>query len=94
MPHLLIDHYVEDFEAWKPHFDDHGTFRGDHGSQGGVLFHAAGDPDHVVVLLEWDSTDEAREFAESDDLRETMAAAGVVGEPEVLFLQKVEDVAV
>lgn len=27
MPHLLIRHKVQDYDAWKPAFDEHGAFR-------------------------------------------------------------------
>ena len=92
MPYLLIDHAVEDYESWKPIFDDHEATREAHGSKGGQLFHREGEPNEVVVLFEWDSLDAAHEFAASDDLREKMAEAGVVGEPDLHFLEKIEDV--
>lgn len=94
MPYLLIDHAVEDYDAWKPHFDDHGTTREEGGCLGGELFHEAGDPDRLVILFEWDSLENAHEFAASEDLEDTMAEAGVLGEPDLQFLAKVEDVPV
>ena len=92
MAYLLIDHPVEDFDEWRSHFDDHAPTRADAGSQGGHLFHKEGDPNEVVALLEWDSLENAHEFAASDDLREVMTEAGVVGEPDVDFLEKVTEV--
>ncbi|WP_306057771.1 hypothetical protein [Natronococcus wangiae] len=92
MPYLLIDHTVEDYEEWKPFFDDHASSRVENGSKGGQLFHKEGEPDEVVVLFEWDSLKNAHEFATSGDLREVMEEAGVVGEPDLRFLEKIEDV--
>lgn len=94
MPYLLIDHTVEDYGAWKPVFDDHGTTRDEKGCKGGQLFHKEGDQNEIVILFEWDSLENAHEFATSDDLRETMKDAGVVGEPDLSFLEKIEDVPV
>ncbi|WP_433633415.1 hypothetical protein [Halomicrococcus sp. NG-SE-24] len=92
MPYLLIDHTVEDYEEWKPYFDDHASTRAESGSKGGQLFHKEGDPNEVVALLEWESLKDAHDFAASADLRETMDEAGVVGEPELHFLEKLEEV--
>lgn len=92
MPYLLIDHTVENYEEWKPYFDDHGTTRAESGCKGGRLFHKEGEPNEIVVMFEWDSLENAHEFAASDDLRETMDEAGVVSEPDLHFLEKIEDV--
>jgi hypothetical protein len=43
-----------------------------------------------LILLEWDSLEKARQFGQSDDLRNTMQRAGVVGKPEVYFLEELE----
>jgi heme-degrading monooxygenase HmoA len=44
-----------------------------------------------MVIMEWDSLDRARQFAQSAELREAMQKAGVIGRPEVSFLNLVED---
>ena len=92
MAYLLIDHTVDDYEEWKPYFDDHASTRAEHGSEGGQLFHKEGEPNEIVALFEWDSLENAREFAAADDLHETMEEAGVVGKPEMHFLEKIQDV--
>jgi hypothetical protein len=85
MPYLLIDHTVDDYDKWKPYFDDHASTRAESGSGGG-------QPNEIVALFEWDSLENAHEFAASADLRETMKEAGVVGEPDLHFLEKIEDI--
>ena len=94
MPYLLIRHRVEDYAAWKPIFDEHGAARRRGGSRGGRLFRNVQDQNHLVILLEWDDLDRAREFAASDDLRQAMQRAGVADRPDVYFLEEVERVAV
>ncbi len=44
----------------------------------------------LVILLEWDSLENARRFANADDLREAMQRAGVADQPDVYFLEEVE----
>jgi hypothetical protein len=40
--YLLVDHTVEDYDEWKPYFDDHASTRAESGSHGGKLFHKEG----------------------------------------------------
>jgi hypothetical protein len=86
MPHLLVRHRVEDYARWRPIFDDHAAFREQYGSRGGHVLRNADDPAEVVMLLEVDDLERAREFVGSDGLREAMQSAGVVDQPDVYFL--------
>lgn len=87
MPALLVHHKVRDFASWKTAFEAHGAARKAAGSKGGLLFRNAADANDVIVLLHWDDVAKARQFAESDDLRQAMERAGVVGQPQVVFLE-------
>jgi heme-degrading monooxygenase HmoA len=86
MAYILVRHKVEDYAKWKPGFDEHAAAREANGSKGGLIFRNADDPSEVVVLLEWDSLKTARQFAQSDDLREKMKEVGVIDQPDVYFL--------
>jgi heme-degrading monooxygenase HmoA len=91
MPYLLVRHKVEDYERWKPVFDhDHGATRKRSGSQGGWILRNADDPNELVILLEWDRSENARRFADADETREGMQRAGVTDQPDVYFLEEVE----
>jgi uncharacterized protein (DUF1330 family) len=93
MPYLIVRHKVEDYERWKPVFDhDHGATRKLGGSKGGWILRNAGDPNELVILLEWDSSENARRFADAEDLREAMQRAGVADRPDVYVLEEVERV--
>jgi heme-degrading monooxygenase HmoA len=93
MPYLLVRHKVEDYEGWKPVFDhDHGATREQWGSKGGRILRNADDPNELVILLEWDSVENARQFAIADELKEAMQRAGVADEPDVYFLEEIEQV--
>ena len=89
MPSLLIRHRIADYLAWKAVFDEHEPARRANGSQGGWLFRST-ESGEVLVLLEWDDLERARLFADSDDLREAMARAGVTDRPDIWFLEDVE----
>src|SRR3954466_9573925 len=90
MPSLVIRQKVADYAAWKPIFDEHAATRRANGSQGGRLFRNAADPHGVLALFEWVALERARLFAQSDDLRETMARSGVVDQPDLWFLEETD----
>jgi heme-degrading monooxygenase HmoA len=83
MPYILVRQEVEDYIKWKPVFDDSSSFRRENGSKGRSVFSGKDNPKEVVVLLEWDHLGKAREFIQSDELREAMQKAGVVGKPDI-----------
>ena len=88
MAHLLVHHKVEDYNKFKPVFDSHASFRSEGGSRGGKIFRSTNDPNELFVLLEWDSLANAQKFAQSDGLKEAMKNAGVVGMPEIYFVEE------
>jgi hypothetical protein len=45
-------------------------------------------PNQITVILRADDLKRAKEFGESADLRQAMQAAGVVGPPDVRFLNE------
>jgi heme-degrading monooxygenase HmoA len=92
MPYLLVRHKVQDYAKWKPLFDQDGATRQTNGSRGGQLFRNATDPNELVILFEWDDLEHARQFAQSEDLRQTMQRAGVADQPDIYFLEAVEHV--
>lgn len=88
---LLVKHTVEDYETWKTHFDDHASTREEYGERGYRLFRLSEDPNELVTLWEWESAESVQEFMEESDVREAMDESGVVGEPEMYFLEEIED---
>jgi len=88
MIHVIIRHKVADYGRWKEAFDAHLGARKAGGELGHRLLLSVEDPRDVTLLLDWDSLERAREFASSDDLKQAMQRAGVVGEPEVRFLEE------
>ena len=93
LPTLLVRHQVEDYARWKAGFDAHSVARSAAGSRGGRLYRNADDSTEVVIAVQFETLDQARAFAGSDDLRETMAELGVADQPDVYFLDVAEDFA-
>lgn len=92
MPFIIFRTKVADYDKWKPIFDADGVNRQANGSRGGQLFRNASDPNELVMLFEWDDLEKARQFTQSEDLRELMQRAGVVDQPDIYFLKDGEQV--
>jgi len=87
MVHVIVRHKVADYGRWKEAFDGHLSVRKAAGEVGHRVLLSVDDPREVTVLLDWDSLERARRFAGSDDLKQTMKKSGVVGDPDVRFLE-------
>ena len=90
MIQMIIHHSVEDFAKWKPVFDEHSTARAQNGSKSYRLLRATDNPNHLLVIFDWENEEKAREFAESTHLKETMERAGVTSKPHIRFWKEVE----
>jgi quinol monooxygenase YgiN len=86
MTHVLARHRVKDFEGWKQSFDSALEMRKAGGEVSYRLFRTREDPEDLVLLFEFESEDRAKRFFESPELRSKMEESGVLGEPELLFL--------
>jgi quinol monooxygenase YgiN len=87
MIHMMVRHKVADYGRWKEVFDANLNTRKANGEIAYQLFVSTDDPLDVTLVMDWDGLEQARRFSESDDLKQTMQKAGVVGEPEVRFLR-------
>ena len=90
MPYLLIRNKVADYSRWRPMFDEHGMVRKANGSKGARVFRSSSDSNDLIILCEWDDLNRARQFTDSDDLRQVMQKAGVSGKPDLYFLEELE----
>jgi heme-degrading monooxygenase HmoA len=86
MPYILVRHKVEDYAKWRPAYDEHGAARQASGCRGTHVFRNAEDPNEIVMLLEWDDLENARQLIQSEDLREAMKRSGVTDQPDIYFL--------
>ena len=91
MAYVLIEHRVGDFETFRQVYLDDAERRERLGSQGGVVFRVADDPDNVIVMLEWDTVERARDFAGSLELEQAMEwSTSNVATPRVTVLDEVD----
>lgn len=89
MVHVIVRHQVADYNKWKQAFDAHLNHRMASGETGSRVLQSVDDPRDVTLVLDWQSVESARRFMASDELRTTMKEAGVLGEPEIHYVQDV-----
>jgi hypothetical protein len=87
LPGMVVKHAVEDFGRWRAAYDDFDTQRRHAGIIGHAVNQELGNPNNVIVYHQADDVGTLRAFVETAELREAMARAGVVGEPDVQFIQ-------
>lgn len=84
---LVVTHKVADFDKWKVGFDTTAKLKRGFGWTRSSIFSVDGDRNNVMVMEEFGSIDRAKAFAASPELREAMGKAGVVGPPDIRFVQ-------
>ena len=86
MATLFVHHKVQDYAAWRKVFDDLTAMRTGYGCTGHKVFQSPSDANEITILTEWKDIDRAKTYATSNDLREGMKNAGVISQPDVMFL--------
>ena len=90
MPSLLVRHQVQDYDRWRPLFDQHAEVRKSYGIKSGWLMRSADNPNEIILYFEVEDVARARQFAQSDNLREVMQQAGVADQPDLYFFEQEE----
>lgn len=88
--YVLVKHKVEDYDRWKPVFDEHGAVRKQQGSTGATVYRVQGRPNDLVIISEWPDMEHAQAFAQDPSLPAAMQRGGVSGAPEIYFLEEIE----
>jgi quinol monooxygenase YgiN len=89
MASMLVQHSVKDFAAWKKMYDSVADLRASSGELSDQIYRDASDPNKLTAIFKWDSLANAQKYAESPELKAAMEKAGVVGPPNIYFLNEV-----
>lgn len=82
----IVRHDVKDFAAWKSVFDAAAPFRQEGGELNAQVYR---NGNTVHVLAEYSSREQAESYFANPALREKMGEAGVIGVPDISFVDKV-----
>jgi quinol monooxygenase YgiN len=89
MPHVLIIHEVEDYQAWKKIFDNATTIRKEAGEIHYQVLKYEDNLNKIVHFSAWKSIADAKLFFESPQLIQIRIDAGVKS-PEFIYLEQLE----
>ncbi len=82
----IIKHKVADFAKWLPLFESHDTARLRFGLHNFMIGRGVKDSNMVLVALWMDDFEKAKAFTELPDLKAAMQKGGVIGKPEISFM--------
>lgn len=83
---VILRYRVADFEAWKTVFDENESKRQASGFLGHHINRAEDDPNNLSVYFAVSDVDEFQAYAESDDVKALMQEAGVISQPDFMWL--------
>ena len=89
MTHLLYRHKVADFTKWKRAYNAHLGARQLAGLTELHLLQGIDDPNEVVILFAANDANKAKALTSSAEVRAIIQNSGVIGEPDVCFLNRV-----
>jgi quinol monooxygenase YgiN len=87
---LIVKHRVANFDAWKNVFDTFTNVRKEHGWISADVYRDATDPNIVTIVNRVKDLDGAKRYGASEGLKKAMATAGVLGPPEIFFVEEAE----
>ncbi len=90
MTYVLAIQKIEDYDRWKKVFKEHGKERKIKGSKGAMIYRDSNDPKQLVIITKWDDMEAAKNFSLAKDLKIAMKKAGVMGLPELYYLEEIE----
>jgi heme-degrading monooxygenase HmoA len=91
MLHVIVRVTFEDYEKWKPVFDEAGSLRKAYGSQGVRVFRNREKPNEALIFGEYEDLEKVRQLFQSPEFREATKRAGLTAPPEVIFLEQVDE---
>ncbi len=89
MIYLIGELKVENFDKWKPVFNERSTARKENGEEEAHLFRNSDDPHDVEILFKWDNKENAKKYMESESVQKTLENAGAKIE-RVTYLDEIE----
>lgn len=84
---MIIQHQVANYAKWKPAFNADKPNQEAAGLTNPHVYRAVGNANEITVTFDMADPAEAKAFATSPKLKSAMTKAGVIGKPEISYLQ-------
>ena len=87
---VMLRFRVDDYGRWVAIFASRDALRREAGCLGRRVWREAGDPDRIVVMLDWNERGRYEAFAQAGVVQtpEGRARGGIAGEPEIVILEE------
>jgi heme-degrading monooxygenase HmoA len=89
MEKILVQFDTGSFDQWLAVFKDSSEVQKSAGLKGYQVYKCFDDPNSVLLLLDWESQEKAKEFMNSQTLRDQQKKAGVISKPESFFVKAI-----
>jgi quinol monooxygenase YgiN len=87
---MFARHKVNDYSSWKRVYDEVAPVRKEKGVVSASVHRDVNAPNTVTIAHQFKILNEAKAFADSEQLKAAMARAGVNGPPEIWFTEDIE----
>lgn len=91
MAWIYAHHKVQDYNEWKGVYDRTAEYKRHQGWKRYRIFQVAGSRNDLIVMEQFNTVEQARDYAASDYLRQAFEQAGVIPPAEVLILEGIEE---
>jgi hypothetical protein len=88
MIHLFVRQDVADYETWRLVYDRFYSNPDAHGAPITTAYQSINNPNDITVEHIFKNLADARAIIASDDLAQAMTDAGVLGKPQIWFVEK------
>ena len=89
MIYVIGELNVENYDKWKPTFNERSTARKEKGAKEAILFRNSDNPHDIEILFKWDNKENAKKYMESESVQKVLKNAGARIE-RVTYLDEVE----
>lgn len=86
---MAVTHVVKDYDTWKKGFDQDEMNRSANGLTLRALARGIDNPNNVFVFLNVSDLQKAKDFATSPKLKNVMQKLGVMGKPDIIYVDVV-----
>lgn len=79
---------VQDYDKWQPTLVEDTPILKDNGAKNVRILRGSDDPNRLIVIMEWENMKKAKDLVKSEFLRERFQAGGVIGKPDIYFVEE------
>ena len=79
---------VQDYDKWQPTLVEDTPILKDNGAKNVRVLRGSDDPNRIIVIMEWENMKKVKDLVKSEFLRERFKAGGVIGKPDIYFVDE------